>query len=449
MTDDRLPLLRGRITAVDTYESPQGGRGSSPVLPSLGPKAHQRKLLQQLNTITQLVNARSETARDELATREIIAVRPAPDVQLVPEQLDDTRTARLVGIIPETGTVVLDVANADLEYFRKKLDAFADDAKVKTKTKDGITTTHRKNERAIAPVESIALAALEDIVGRQLRTETLVADRAYWFEIACCGGYRKESSDTDRSRTQINRQLHRIGALQKLDDFVGPERVYFFIRLTLTQLVALRAATDCIYEVDLAPQPLRDLKLLEDITTKDIKNFVLAQPHFDAPSIVMLDTGIAIEHPLLKAAILTATTAGCEIPSPEDTYGHGTKMAGLALFQDIGAIIERGSAEASHWLQSSRLLIEPRHGLASDENYEKWPVLTERAVLAAEDADQYPRDRVFVLAVTRTMQNPPLEGLTPTLWSHAVDQLAFHEGYGRLMIVAAGNARYEQWIRRP
>jgi hypothetical protein len=73
---------------------------------------------------------------------EAVAVRPAPNTRLAPDQLDDARSdARLVGVVPETGTVVLDVANADLEYLREKLDAFANDARVETKTRrDGTTT---------------------------------------------------------------------------------------------------------------------------------------------------------------------------------------------------------------------------------------------------------------------------------------------------------------------
>lgn len=456
MADERLPLLRGRVTSVDSYEAPQRGGGSPPKMPSLDPKAHRSNLLQQIDGIAREVQARSETARDELASREIVAVRPAPDAQLSADQLDDARAdARLIGVDAETGTVLLDVANADLGYLREKIDGFGDDAQVVPKVrKDGTPVLDERGqqvlvraaERAIGPLGSIALAGLDDLQGAGLRAAPLVSDRSYWFEIACRGGYRRAAAETVGSRVQVARQLRRIGAGQKLDEFIGPEQVYFFLRLTRQQLDALRGATDCIYEVELAPPPLRDLKLLEDVTTVDVKAFALESPDRDAPSIVLLDTGIATEHPLLKAAILSATTAGPEIPSAEDTYGHGTKMAGLALYRDLGAAIERGSASAPHWLQSGRLLVEPGLGTASDENYEKWPVLTQEAIRAAEAADPGPRDRVFALAVTRSMQDPPLDGLVPTLWSHAVDQLAFGEGIGRLIIVSAGNARYAQWL---
>ena len=59
--------------------------------------------------------------------------------QLTADQLDDTKAdARLVGVMPENGTVLLDVASADLGYLREKIEAFADDSKVTPKTnRDG------------------------------------------------------------------------------------------------------------------------------------------------------------------------------------------------------------------------------------------------------------------------------------------------------------------------
>ncbi len=446
MADEYLPLLRGRVSAVDTYESPQRG-GSSPKLPSIDPNAHTSKLLRQLDEIQRQAQERSETARDELATREIVAVRPISGAELTADQLDDRRRdARLIGVDPDTGTVLLDVAHPNLDYLRTKINEFGDDAKTTSKIeRDGTITIHRSAERAIGPVDTIGLASLVDLQGPRLRTETVAENRPYWFEIACRGGYRRPTSETQDSRTQIGRQLQRVGASQHLQEFIGPEQVYFFTRLTQQQLESLLAIVDCIYEVELAPPSVRDLQLLEDMTTRDLRDFTLSPPPENAPSVVILDTGISTEHPLLKPAILSASSAAPDLfPSPEDTFGHGTKMAGLALYEDLGAAIERGNAIASHWIQSSRILVQPGAGTATDENYENWPVLTLNGVRSAEEADPRPRDRVYTLAVTRTMQDPPLDGLEPTLWSHAVDQIAY-EGHGRLVIVAAGNARAGQW----
>lgn len=448
MAGERLPLIRGRISAVDTYAAPQRGPAPPP-LPTPDPMAHKARLVAQLDAIERHVRARADAARDESATREIVAVHPAPGAKLTPEQLDDAREdARLIGVVPETGTVLLDVADPHLGYLRGKFDSYADEARVRTKIgKDGRTTVCRDKERAVAPIDSIGLAGLDDVRGPRLRVETLVDDRPYWFEIACRGGYRRPITETESSRSQIARQLPHAGAHRRLDEFIGPERVYFFARLTRRQLDVLLAATDCIYEVELAPPPIRDLRLYEDVTTSEIGEFRLEPPDADAPSVVILDTGIATAHPLLEAAILSATSADIRlIPSPEDTFGHGTQMAGVALYRDLGAAIEQGGAVAPHWLQSSRLLVAPNQGTASDENYEIWPVLTLAAVRSAEDADPNPRDRVFALAITRSMQDPPLDGLVPTLWSHAVDQIAHNEGRGRLLVVSAGNARDAQWL---
>ena len=456
MAEDRLPLLRGRITSVDSYQAPQPGRGKPPRLPSLEPHDHSAKLLTQLDAIRATVNARSETVRDELATREIIAVHPVPGADLTPNQLDDAQEAWLVGVVPETGAVLLDVASADVGFLRKKIEAFGDDSKVTAKThKDGtpklddagVQVISRAAETAVAPIEALQIASLDDVRGPRLRAEAISEDRAYWFEVACRGGYRRPGGLTESSRSQIARQLHRLGVPpQTLEEFSGPEHVYYFLRLTKNQLEALLRATDCIYEVELAPPAIRDMKLVDTVTSVDLKSFSLQAPPADAPAVVVMDTGIATEHALLKPALLPPAVAGPEITGPEDTHGHGTQMAGLALYADLGSAIEHGAHVARHWIQGSRLLARPHGGTAADASHEKWPVLTHGAVRAAEDADSQPRNRVFTMAVTRTMQDPPFTEPVPTLWSHAVDVVAFGEGQGRLLVVSAGNARESQWL---
>lgn len=446
MADERLPFIRGRIERADSFQTPTVPI-TPPRLPRPDPKAHQRELTHQLDTLEAEVRDRASDARDPDAAREIVAVRPAPGARLDVDQLSSKRQdARLVGLVQETGTVVLDVANPSLDHVRQKVDAFADDAQVVSKTKDGHTTLHRASEKLVAPIAQVALATLDDQRGPVLRHTELAESTSYWFELACRGGYRRPPEESTRSKAQVVRQLHRIGAPQTVDEFMAPERLYLFARLTRAELDALRSATDCIYEVELATPEIRDLKLFEELTSAELVDFKLTAPPPAAPSVCILDTGVASRHPLLAPAILTATVAGPEIPSPEDTFGHGTKMAGAALYDDLGAAVENGSAVVSHWIQSSRLLVEPGKGTGSDENYDNWPLLTVRAVEAAEREDAVQRDRVFVLAITRSMQEPPFDELVPTLWSHAVDQLAYNRARGRLLVVSAGNARLAQWM---
>ncbi len=456
MADARFPLLRGRITDTETYEATRSWRGKTPRLPSLDPHAHSERLLKQLDAILEAVTSRARGERDESASRELIVLHPTTETDLAPEQLDDARESRLIGVIPETGAVLLDVKDAGMGYLRKKIDAFADNSKVVLKkNKDGTPKLDengtqlfsRKSEKAVAPIDTVALAVLNDICGPRLRTESIADDRAYWFEITCRGGYRQPDSLTVDSRSQIGRQLDRFGCSQKLDEFSGPEFVYYFLRITMPQVEALIRATDCIFEVELAPPSIRDMKLLETETSRSIREFQLDAPLPDAPAVVLMDTGIATEHALLKSALLLPVTAGSEIPGPEDTFGHGTQMAGAALYSDLGATIERGYYAAGHWIHSARLLVKPLSDTASETSVDKWPILTQGAVRAVESVDDKLRRRVFATAVTRTMQEPPYDGPVPTLWSHAIDVIAFGEGTGRLMVVSAGNARESQWLR--
>jgi hypothetical protein len=443
-------LLRARVSAAENYRAPQPGQGPKPpIVPDA--HVHASELLTQLDAMQAHVAARG-VARDQDASRELVAIHPGSQIPVNPTQVGSVRQAPVIGVTAE-GVVLLDAKSPELDYLRSKVEAFGDDNQVAFKTKkdgtpkldaDGKQVLARAAEAAVAPIAKIALASLEDRSGARFRATNLADDLPFWFEVACRGGYL-HPRESERSRGQVSRQLYRLGNTEPFDEFRGPELVYFLLRLTVAQLRELVLATDCIFEFDLAPPPLRDMKLLEETSTRDLRSFKLVPPPHDAPSVVVLDTGIATEHPLLKPAILSATWADAGLASPEDRHGHGTKMAGIVLYPDLGGAIEAGTFQASHWIQSSRLLVKPAEGTASDKHRELWPKLTEIAVQRAEEADANERGRAFVLAVTRSMQDVSNGDIEPTLWSHAIDKLAYGNGSGRLMIVSAGNARLEQW----
>lgn len=81
----------------------------------------------------------------------------------------------------------------------------------------------------------------------------------------------------------------------------------------------------------------------------------------DAPTVCVLDTGVHAEHPLLAASL---AAADCHSAQPgwsvRDHHGHGTQMAGLALYGDVHeAITSSGPVRLRHRLESVKLLPPP------------------------------------------------------------------------------------------
>jgi hypothetical protein len=146
--------------------------------------------------------------------------------------------------------------------------------------------------------------------------------------------------------------------------------------------------------------------------------------------VTLLDTGVNRENPFLTASLPVdrchVAQAGWD---PFDSNGHGTKMAGVALFGDIERLI--GSAEPV------RLLV----GLESVTVAEPGSAFRLPARDALREAinivEASPRRRVYCLAATALGE---AEDGRPTSTSSMLDQLAFGDGrHTRLICAAAGN----------
>ena len=151
--------------------------------------------------------------------------------------------------------------------------------------------------------------------------------------------------------------------------------------------------------------------------------------------VTLLDTGISRAHPLL-APVLLAQDRHAADPAwgLEDIKGHGTQLAGRALFGDLTLNLQSTMpVTVSHRLESVKLVpdagVNPHHLLG---------VMTRRAINTVE---QTIRRRTFTMAAT-TDEDTPHDG-APTSWSTEVDQLAAgvsgDRTNPRLILVSAGN----------
>lgn len=155
----------------------------------------------------------------------------------------------------------------------------------------------------------------------------------------------------------------------------------------------------------------------------------------DGGYVTLLDTGVSRAHPLI-APVLAAADRHAAEPAwgVDDVRGHGTQLAGLALFGDLtNPLASPAPVTVGHRLESVKLLpdagVNPHHLLGA---------VTRRAIDAVEVTS---RRRTFTMAAT-TDEDTPHDG-APTSWSSEIDQLAAgvsgNSGTRRLILVSAGN----------
>lgn len=164
----------------------------------------------------------------------------------------------------------------------------------------------------------------------------------------------------------------------------------------------------------------------------------IAEPSNGVASYVtIMDTGVARAHPLIQPVLAAADRyAAVQGWDLGDLHGHGTAMAGAAVFGDLRPALEGIELiDIRHRLESSKLLPDGApnpHYLLGDR--------TTEAINAAEENTPN-RARTFAMATT-TDEDSPHSG-APTSWSTEIDQLAAgvsgNVKQKRLVAISAGN----------
>lgn len=227
---------------------------------------------------------------------------------------------------------------------------------------------------------------------------------------------------TDRAVLNLHASVLQISHLLERDEFIAELRE---AKISTAEFLALTPSEQAHWVNDLVDR-------------------VLAPP-LDGPSVCVLDTGVSRGHRLLGVALPSASALTVDARwGTDDHHGHGTEMAGLALYGDLGPVL----------LSKNRVLL--RHGLESVKVFpgpgqthapEVYGAVTQEA--AARAQVQTPgRTRTFCMAVTSPDGH---EKGIPSSWSSAVDALAFGsaDGERRLVCLSAGNIHPDHFLLYP
>lgn len=203
--------------------------------------------------------------------------------------------------------------------------------------------------------------------------------------------------------------------------------------VTLNSIAELRRSKETAEFFD-SLRPEEQVPWLDDLLNRT----KFAVKTNQTPYVCLLDTGVNRGYRLLAPALAARDLHTVEPGwSTNDSVGHGTQMAGLALAGNLTTLLAGNDpVEIDHRLESVKLL--PQSG-ATGTDPRHHGYLTVEAVARPETVAPS-RLRVFGMAVTARDNR---DRGRPSAWSAAIDALAADtDGYGtnpRLIVVSAGN----------
>lgn len=219
------------------------------------------------------------------------------------------------------------------------------EARLSTMADGGYVT----NKEVIYALQSVDGWSSEDRKGWALRRQGLPQTEEFLLDVELWpleDSYQSRDKEWAAFENWLNDQ-----GIEKKDQVKKPELTLYRVLCTSSQAEQLLRHRD-VRSVDLPPS----FGLERSLVFQDIQQFpAIADPGDKAPGVVVLDSGLADGHPLLKAAVGEAKSF---LPGEgaHDEHGHGTHVAALALYGDFERHLRDGKFVPTLRLFSGRIL---------------------------------------------------------------------------------------------
>ena len=422
-------IFLGNKYAEEIDFSPLCG-GSSKEIPS-------RDIHEQANKLRAAYNQAIETANTRLAQRQrqqqpsangvYLDISIDKDVPIPFSQLDTSKTGAKLMCVKEANDDVEGEVEAEATIYvptnhENWLDSRLNDYETKKTSKDKPV-----NHPLIDAIEDISLSSVISLFPRKEEYDSLLANHNYTFELWI--------DETDEeAMSSVFEKLEIMGITYHSGNILHFEQV------TILLVDATKEAIDdipfALDKVEAVKRYYNPMDMLDDNQesrdwSKLIEDDVIVELNSNSPRVSIIDGGVNNAHRLLLHSLPDERCASVVDDRPH-VYrdGHGTGMAGLALYGDLTEEMwQRGHLVVNHDLASVKILSDV------DNNPKLYGLLTYEAIYKSEDLGA----KISCMAITEDREEN--DG-TPTSWSAAIDNALYHDGAcDRMMILSAGNTR--------
>lgn len=298
-----------------------------------------------------------------------------------------------------------------------------------------------KNNDLISSIEDVTLAILDSFWMGKIKD--MPQEEAKWCEVWIRYNDNAKSEKGNLNAEKAIASLVSCCEILKIEinerTLVFPERLVKLIYAKKSQLADLINICEYIAEFRRAPEQTSFYEELSGVEQQEWIEELLTRTIFTDQNVTicLLDTGLNSKHSLLSPAISDPATIQAVESSwgNNDHDGHGTEMAGVALYHNLKE--KMGSDQQvtiNQKIESVKIL--PPNGENSPELY---GAITEQAIYLSEIAN--PKAvRTICMAVTAPNYNT--DDGSPTSWSAAIDSVTSGVNDGgekRLFFISSGN----------
>jgi hypothetical protein len=428
-----------------TYPKPVSG-GSKPL--NRGRDSHATKLRTDFGNVLQALAQERKEADADLVVGErgfyLDVILSAAEKDQVIQSLEDLKSKATVEIMAVTPAsknegcleVTLFVPDANKSIFEKKINEYQDkdvvDKKTVPRQDENTEIGQPKNNLLITRIETFSLSPVTSLFTDEISLFPQDPSAAIWWEVWLRKD-RRNGFDEIAGKLNLRVQPHSV-------KFV--EREVLVVLASVVQLGQIVKHCDATAELQLAKDLPSFFFENNDLEQQAWMNDLLNRCQFEESpnvSVCLLDGGVARAHPLLENHLSMDDMHSYEPAwGVGDDSGHGTNMAGLAVYRDLCEVLAGSEViRIDHCLESVKML--PPRGKNDPDAY---GAITQECVSRVEVQAPW-RKRVICMPVTQDGSNAGV----PSSWSAAIDNLCFGRDLGsdeltqRLIIVPVGNIR--------
>lgn len=189
-----------------------------------------------------------------------------------------------------------------------------------------------------------------------------------------------------------------------------------------------------VARLDLPPTPTLTVAEVYQLSLGDFP--AIAGPPDDAPRVCVIDSGIASGHPMLSSAVGESISVPASIGPPIDEHGHGTQVAGLALYGDISECIANRQFSPSLWITSAKVTEIEDDPSGPRMKFPDEKLIPNQMREAIEYFHTEYGCRVFNISLGD--ERLVYDGGKPSIWAWTLDDIA--RKLNVVIVVSAGNS---------